>query len=112
MDHSATAPAPSVLPLRLKNFGASAAIVVIAAAVYGLAPYNQRQLDTLYGSSRFSFTGAQFLVAAALTYIALLGAYFIGLREPVPSKSLRFLRIAAAALRSPAMLRRRGLVRD
>src|SRR5438105_5124360 len=112
MDHSATAPALSVLPLRLKNFGASAAAVVLASTLYRLAPYNQRQLDTLFGSSQFSFTGADFLVAAALAYIALLGVYFLAERDPVASKSLRFFRVVAALARSPATLRRRGLLRD
>jgi protein-S-isoprenylcysteine O-methyltransferase Ste14 len=112
MDQSVTAPSLSVFPLRLRNLGASVAVVVLACSVYRFAPYNQRQLGTLFGSTGFSFSGADFLVAGAATYMALLSVYFLSARDPIPSKSLRFFQVAAAFSRAPAKLLREGLSRE
>ena len=61
-EQASVSSASSALALRLKNVAASAAVVGGACAVYGLAPYNERQLDELLGSTAFSFTGAEFLL--------------------------------------------------
>lgn len=97
---------------RLQNIAASAAVVAGACALYGVAPYNQRQLGSLFGGTSFSFTGAEFLLAAAVTYTALLSIYFLAAREGGASKSLRFFQIGLAFARFPADARRRGLSRD
>lgn len=109
MEHASIGPAVAVISLRLKNLGASATVVGVACTSYWLAPYNQRQLGSLFGSTTFSFTGAAFLFAATLAYTALLGLYFLAVRTPARSKSLRFLQVAAAFVRSPARLVRQGL---
>lgn len=94
---------------RLSNVAASAAIVAVACSVYGVAPYNQHQLGSLFGTTEFSFTGKNFLVASALAYIVLLSIYFLTAPEGGPSKSLRTVRIVSTWLRSPAALHRKGL---
>lgn len=101
-----------VLALRLKNVTASAAVVGLACAVYRFAPYNQRQLDAVYGSTAFSFTGASFLAAAALAYTILIALYYLSERQPAASKSLRFFTVLAACARSPATVWQHGLARD
>lgn len=98
-----------MLPLRLKNLAASATLVALASLVYRFAPYNQRQLDTFYGSSVFSFTGSAFLFTAALTYVALLAIYYLGERQPGTAKSLRVLRVLLAFSRAPSTVCRLGL---
>ena len=95
--------------LRLRNLAASVAVVFIACAIYRLAPYNGRQMESLFGSITFSFTGADFLMAAALTYSVVLGGYFLLEPAPAPSKSLRFVGVVLAFLRSPIGTWRRGL---
>jgi protein-S-isoprenylcysteine O-methyltransferase Ste14 len=95
--------------LRLKNLAASTAIVAVACVIYGLAPYNRRQVDTLYGSPAFSFTGRAFLCLAALAYVGALAIYFLGRRYPLPSKSLRLVRILVEIVRSPRWQLRRSL---
>ena len=112
MEHASIEPAVSMTSLRLKNLAASAAVVGVACASYGLAPYHQRQLGSLFGSTAFSFTGAAFLVAGALAYTALLGFYFLAVGTPAPSKALRFLGVAAAFVRAPATVVRQGLSRE
>jgi protein-S-isoprenylcysteine O-methyltransferase Ste14 len=97
------------LPLRLKNIGASALIVALACAAYALAPHNRRQLDPLYGSTAFSFTGTTFLACAAFAYVALLAVHFLKVGDAAPSKSLRCVRALAAFARSPAAVWRRRL---
>lgn len=111
-EQASVSSASSALALRLKNVAASAAVVGGACAVYGLAPYNERQLDELLGSTAFSFTGAEFLLTGALTYAGLLALYFLTERDPRPSKSLIFLRLAAAFVVSPISTVRRGVSRD
>lgn len=97
---------------RLKNVAASAVVVAVACTLYGVAPHNQRQLGSLFGTTAFSFTGAGFLLAAALTYTALLAIYFLTVRDGEPSKSLRAIQIGMAFVRFPADVWRRGLSRD
>ncbi len=104
-----------MLALRLKNLGASAAAVGLACAAYPLyrfAPQYQKQLSSSYGSSTFSFSGADFLVAAALGYVALLALFYLCERHPGTSKSLRFFRVLLAFARSPVTAWRRGLTRE
>jgi protein-S-isoprenylcysteine O-methyltransferase Ste14 len=109
MNHSAVVPAAAGLALRLQNFMASAAVVTLACALYALDPHNRPQLLHLFGFTAFSFTGMQFLVAAALAYTALLGVHYLATAHPAPSKSLRFLHVTAAFVRSPWARWRQGL---
>lgn len=110
---------PVSLPLsaprsvRLGNLGASLAIVALAVAAFCIAPHAQPRLSAVYGWATFSFTGQRFLVAATLAYAAGLVLYH-GLLDPPAeaTKSVRFWRIVAAFLRSPAALARQGLSRD
>jgi len=111
-DIAADPPASARLLLRVKNVAASAVIVAVACMAYGLAPYNRKQLEPLYGSESFSFTGTSFLVGAAAIYLGLLAIYFLAFGDAVPSKSLRCLRIVAACIRSPGAWRRRLAVED
>lgn len=90
----------STLPLRLLNLAASISTVAAACAVYWAAPYNRQQLDARYGAQA-SFDGTQFLVAAALAYSTALALYFLAVRVPLPSKTLRFWRVLARFARSP-----------
>lgn len=101
-----------VLALRLKNIAASVTAVGLSSAIYRFAPHNQKQLDTLYGSTAFSFTGETFLFAAALAYAALLSIYYLTERHPATSKSLRCLRVTPVFLRSPLTAWRQGLARE
>lgn len=89
--------------LRLQNLAASASLVAVACSIYRLAPFNQRQLSALYGPAPVSFRGEQFLLVAALVYVALL-ALFYGLeREPQVSKSLRCVSVLASWVRTPSL---------
>lgn len=88
--------------LRLQNLAASASLVALACGIYLLAPFNQRQLGALYELASISFRGEQFLLAAALGYVALL-ALFYGLeREPQVSKSLRCVGVLSAWVGKPS----------
>lgn len=100
---------PAQMLLRLKNFGASAALVAITCTIYALAPYNRKQLDSWYGPPGWSFTGNEFLVTAALVYIAALAVYFAVEAEPRGSKSLHCFGALAAFARAPAATWRAGL---
>jgi len=97
---------------RCKNFAASAAVAGLAGLIFGVAPHNARKVGALYGSTAFSFTGADFLVTGTLIYVALLAAYFLTESSPGISKSLRFFRVVAAFVRAPAASWRQGLVRE
>jgi protein-S-isoprenylcysteine O-methyltransferase Ste14 len=88
------------LSLRLLNLTASIAAVAAACAAYWAAPYNRQQLDAHYGAAA-SFSGTQFLLAAALAYAAALAVYFLAERAPMPAKALRFWRVLAQFARSP-----------
>lgn len=93
---------PFTALLRLQNLAASASLVALAGWIYFLAPFNQYQLGALYGTAPISFRGEQFLLAAALGYVALL-ALFYGLeREPQVSKSLRCVGVLIAWLGKPS----------
>ena len=98
--------------LRLKNAAAAIVLTIIASGVYAVAPYNEYQIQHLFGWVGFSFTGEEFLVAATLTYCALLLIYF--LTEPAPgmSKSLRCFKVAASFAKSPFESWQRGLPRE
>jgi hypothetical protein len=82
-----------LLALRLKNFLASVTVVALACAIYAFAPYNQQQIGGLYSGGGLSFTGSQFLLAAAVTYAMGLGFVLLTVRQPGFSKSLRFFRV-------------------
>ena len=95
-----------------KNLLASAAVVWIASAAYAAAPYYNKQLRELYGWVGFSFTGLQFLVAAAGVYTLLLGVYYLLEASPGVSKSLQFWRVLGGFVRAPIAVARRGLLPD
>lgn len=101
-----------MLALRLTNLAASAAVIGLACAAYPLyrfIPQHQRQLSTVYGSSAFSFSGTDFLVSAALAYVALLAVHYLRESQPRASKSLLFFRVLLAFARSPATVCQQGL---
>jgi protein-S-isoprenylcysteine O-methyltransferase Ste14 len=112
MDHSSAAPAASLFAARLKNFIASAAVVALALAFHRVSSQNRNVLERLFGSTTFSFTGDEFLTAAALAYTLLLALYFLTEQEPATSKSLRFWQLTAAFLRSPGAMLRQSLPRE
>lgn len=95
--------------LRIKNAAASAGVVILACATYGLSPYNHTNLDRLYGPSSIAFTGYQFLACAAGAYVLALLVYFLTQRDAGASKSLRFFRILARWAKAPAESLRSGL---
>jgi protein-S-isoprenylcysteine O-methyltransferase Ste14 len=99
-------------PLRLKNLSAAAAVVMLSCFSYSLMPPGNVVVGRLYGDEAFSFSGGEFLVTAALTYVGLLAAYYALERNPDTSKSLRFLRTLLQFVRSPAAVWRRGLDRE
>lgn len=92
--------ADSKFSLRLKNAIASSAVVVLACAAFGLAPYNTSNLSRLHGNSDFAFTGYQFLAWAGGLYVLILAAYLLTDRDPRASKSLLFFRVLKRWLRS------------
>ena len=98
--------------VRAWNFVSSATLVVLSCAAYAVQPIHKAKLALLYGGEAFSFTGLQFIVASAVLYVALLGAYYAGERVPTASKSLVFFRVLIALLRSPARVLRQGLSRE
>jgi len=108
MDRAPAIPA-SGQALRLKNLAASAAVTAAACAVYLFSPYNQGQLDRVYGVPGFSTIGSDFLVRAALGYIALLALYYFSERNPRPSKSLRCVAVIGRFVRSPVATWRQGV---
>jgi len=109
MDGSSTVPASFTALLRLKNFTASTGVVLLACAGYHIAPSNRRLLAQLFGSPSFSFTGAQFVFAAASAYIALLALYYFAERDPCWT---RFWQVALEFVRAPAARVQQGLVGD
>lgn len=109
MDVSSTVPSVRSKDQRTRNIVASIGVAGLASAVHACAPYNQNQLGTLYGGMLISFTGAEFLIAATLVYMAVLLAYYLAERIPRPSKSLIFFRVAGSFLRGPVAMLRRGL---
>jgi protein-S-isoprenylcysteine O-methyltransferase Ste14 len=112
MDHTSTVASSSQLVVRLKNFLASAAVVGLALAFHRVSAFNRKYLDELYGSTTFSFTGAEFISTAAIAYTVVLALFFLTERDPGVSKSLRFWRISGAFLRAPATMLRQRLPRE
>ena len=112
MDQTSTVPSSSLPVARFKNFVASAAVVALALAFYRVSALNRRYLGELYGSAGFSFTGEEFLAAAAIAYTLVLALFFLSERDPGVSKSLRFWRVGSDFLRAPGAFLRRGLPRD
>jgi protein-S-isoprenylcysteine O-methyltransferase Ste14 len=93
----------------MANLGASVALVALACGLHRVAPWHAGQFAPLYGSEDFSFTGAQFLLAAALGYSGLLALFFLFERAPTVSKSLRFFRVLARCVRDPRQCLAQGL---
>ena len=98
--------------IRLRNFIASGVAIAGSCAAYAVQPGHHSKLVLLYGGQAFSFTGMEFLVAAAVAYLAVLGAYYATERVPGTSKSVVFLRVAGTFLRSPQAVIRHGLSID
>ena len=101
----------SAWTLRLQNFAAAAGVVLLALAFHRLAEQNRILLARRFGWDAFSFTGEQFVVAAALLYTAVLAVFFLSERQPGVSKSLRFWQILGSFVRSPSTTWRVGLSR-
>ena len=100
--------APTSLLLRLKNVAASAGVVALACATYRLIPNHRQQLEALYGSTTFSFTGVEYLYWSAVCYMGSLALLYLFERDPGVSKSLRSLWVVAAFIRSPVQHWRQG----
>lgn len=94
---------------RVANVAASCGVVMLACAAHLAAPYNRADLARLYDIVVFSFTGKQFLIAAASLYMAGVACYFILSDDGSPSKSLRFFQVVARLLRAPAATLRQPL---
>ena len=107
-----TASESTSLRLRLKNFLASALLVVVACGSYAIAPVHRHATETLFGPPSFAITGRDFLLYAGSLYLVCLAIFFLTEASPGVSKSLRFLRIAARTLRHPVRSFRTGLTRD
>lgn len=106
MDEQRCAPFPaSTLRLRLENFVASAAVVILALSFYPVALQNRVLLERRFGLADHSFTGTEFLVSAALLYTGLLAVFFFTEARPGISKSLRFWQVIARCLSSWAAVR-------
>lgn len=98
--------------LRLANFLGSVALIAAACAAYRALPVHAPQFARVYGGRAFEFSGDEFLLTAAATYSVCLACYFAADRSPRESKSLRFLRVAALALKEPRRLWADGLDRE
>lgn len=99
--------------MRWQNWAASALLVAVGCAVYGLAPHNRQQMWMRYGTASFDFTGTQFLTGAALAYVGALALYFLLFDPaPQPGKSLRLMRLLARCLGAPRNVLRAGLSAD
>src|SRR6188508_2864874 len=94
---------------RLKNFAASAAVAVLATAVFVFMPNNQKTMAELRGPPEIAFTGYEFMAAAVGVYVTLLGLYFLLGPETGRAKSLRFLLIVREWIKSPIESYRRGI---
>jgi protein-S-isoprenylcysteine O-methyltransferase Ste14 len=105
-------PLASAPGIRVWNFLASGAVVAAACLAYAGQPMQHAKLDQLYGGESFSFTGMQFVVAAAALYVCLLGLHYASERVPGASKSVIFFRVILAFMRSPGPTWRRGVSRE
>ena len=103
---------PSLFLQRLKAYLATVATVALACAIYRYSPYNGSELGALYGPPRWTFTGADFLLASAVVYSLLLAPYFLFAADPCASKSLRFFQLAWRLARSPRQTLASPLARD
>lgn len=112
MDMDTTVRRSVAVPMRARNFAASAVLVGLACAVYALSPWNREQLAARYGPPAVSFTGLQFLGLACGAYLLLLALHQLADRDAQAAKSLRFFRVLAAFARAPAAVVRRGLSHD
>jgi protein-S-isoprenylcysteine O-methyltransferase Ste14 len=99
----------SDLSLRIKNFAASAAVAVLAAAVFAFLPNNREAMTELRGPPEFVFTGFQFMATAVGVYVLLLGCYFLSGGATGLAKSLRFMLIVRDFFKAPVQSWKRGL---
>ncbi len=95
--------------LRVKNALASVGVVALAYVFHHVSPTNRFFLERLYGIPGFSFTGAEFLLGACVTYALLVAIYFLLTSRLGTSKSLRFWQVLFAAVLSPRDRFRAGL---
>lgn len=100
------------LPDRLKRAVAAVSLVAFFSGLFAMAPYNRELMTSLFGSVSFSFTGGEFLFAAAATYSCLLVVYHLLVRDLGLTKSVRCFRVLREFIRSPVATLRRGLDRD
>jgi protein-S-isoprenylcysteine O-methyltransferase Ste14 len=117
MQQASTIPGSALLSARLKRLFASVGVVALFSGTYAVAPYNREQMDHLFAivthsAVSASFTGREFLVAAALLYSLLLGAYHLLAPDLGLTKSVRFFRVLWMFIRSPAAVLRQGLQRE
>ena len=105
-------PGTAGFPARLKCAFASIALVGLFCSIYAVAPHNRQLIGRLFGSAAFSFTGGEFLFAAALVYSCLLGVYDLLAPDLRLTKSVRFFRVLSAFVRSPAAVLQQGLDRE
>lgn len=108
---SSDATSDRTVSLRWRNLAASAAAVAVACIAYWAAPYNHAQLEARYGTAS-SFSGTQFLVAAALLYCAALAVYYLAVPVPATAKALRFWRVLGQVARSPGAPSSRQLAQE
>ena len=99
----------SEMSLRIKNFAASAAVVVLATAVFVFMPHNREVMAELRGPPAIAFTGYEFMAAAVGVYVLLLGLYYLLVEETRVAKSLRFLMIVREWVKAPLESDRRGI---
>ena len=95
--------------LRTLNALASCAVVALACAAYAALPVHAEQLQHQFGPPGFTFTGAEFLLAAATLYAAAVVAWMLLEPEPGISKSLRALQAVWRFLRGPLAAAREGI---
>jgi protein-S-isoprenylcysteine O-methyltransferase Ste14 len=105
MGDSPSATVLAVQRLRWLNFAASAAVVACALAFYAIAPQNRKVAARHFELLGLGFSGAEFLAAAAMAYVVILGVFFLAEPDPGTSKSLRFWQIAVHLLRSRTAFR-------
>lgn len=98
--------------LRLLNALSSVAVIGVGCVVYAALPVHHTQLARRYGPLGFTFSGQDFLIAAALLYAAAVAVYMLALAPAEASKSLRALRLAMRWCTSPRASFRQGLSAD
>lgn len=98
--------------LRLQNALAAAGCVAVSCYAFSLIPFHHEALLGSYGPPSHSVNGREFLVAAALAYVALLIVFFLTEASPGVSKALRAVRFVGRLLASPGRTLRQGISPD